>query len=158
MEAGASEFRLVLPALQKQAAAALPRLETIANLPVSFDRLVKRPEPGGQNTRSNRRLMRRSGGAPTQRLPCGGWAIPDVALKALQSDADPARRAWLIELLAPLGITTETLQRHAQDTTDSGVRQALLLAVGGEIRGQGLARQEQETLEVEFTKVLSRRS
>ncbi len=40
----------------------------------------------------------------------------DVALKALRSDADPARRAWLIELLAPLGITTETLQQHAQDS------------------------------------------
>ncbi len=71
----------------------------------------------------------------------------------MHSDADPARRAWLIELLAPLGITTETLQRHAQDATDSGVRQALLLAVGGEIRGQGLPQQKQETLEASFLKL-----
>ncbi len=40
VEAGANEFRLVLHALQKQAAAALPRLETIANLPVRFDQLA----------------------------------------------------------------------------------------------------------------------
>ena len=88
------------------------------------------------------------------------WRLgdPDVALKALQSDADPARRAWLIELLAPLGITTETLQRHAQDTTDSGVRQALLLAVGGEIGRQSLARTGAGGAGSEIIEVLSRRS
>ena len=152
VEAGASEFRLVLPALQKQAAAALPRLETIANLPVRFDQLAN-----DQTRRTKHEVEQAFDTAQRRRATAAiaMWRLddPEVALSAMHSDADPARRAWLIELLAPLGITTETLQRHAQDTTDSGVRQALLLAVGGEIRGQGLEQQEQETLEASFLKL-----
>ncbi len=75
VEAGASEFRLVLPALQKQAAAALPQLEAIADLPVSFDRLAsdrtwrtKHEVEQAFDTAQRRRA--------TLRLPCGGWATP----------------------------------------------------------------------------------
>jgi eukaryotic-like serine/threonine-protein kinase len=145
VEAVASEFRLVLPALQKHAATALPLLESIANHPVSFDRLasdqadqtkhdVERAFDAAQRRRANAAIAL--------------WQLgdADAALKALRSDADPARRAWLIELLAPLGISTETLKRHAQDAADGGVRQALLLAMGGE-SPHGVAREEPETLE-----------
>ena len=54
VEAEPSEFRLILPALQNHAAAALPRLETIANQPVNFEQLateqiVAKQARGGTN-------------------------------------------------------------------------------------------------------------
>ena len=150
VEAVASEFRLVLPALQKQTTMALPLLETIADRPISFDELAS-----GETVQTKYDVERAFDAAQRRRANAAiaMWRLGDAnaALNALRSDSDPARRAWLIELLAPLGISTEILKQHAQNTTDSGVRQALLLAMGGE-KPHGIVREEPETLETTLLK------
>ncbi|MBA3484000.1 MAG: SUMF1/EgtB/PvdO family nonheme iron enzyme [Pirellulales bacterium] len=145
VEADANDFRLVLPALQKQSAAALPLLRAVANQPVSFDRWAsdetwqtKHAVDGAYDT------AQRRGATAAIAL----WRLGDAetVLEALRSDADPARRAWLIELLAPLEIPGATLEQGAREATERGTRQALLLALGGEklagIAGGELAARE----------------
>lgn len=150
-EANPSEFRLVLPALQEHAAAALSQLKAIANNPVRFDRLAV--DKAGQTKHDiesafDAAQRRRANAAIAM------WRLGDgdAVLSALRSDADPARRAWLIELLVPLGFSTEMLKEYAQIATDGGRRQALLLAVGG-TKSHSVARGDMETLETFLLKL-----
>ena len=145
VEGEPSEFRLVLPALRRQAAAAAPLLATIANHPVSFDRLAS-----DQTLQTKHEVEEAVDKAQRRRANAAValWRLgdADALLDGMRREADPALRAWLIEMLAPLGISTEALQRHARETTESGVRQALLLALGGE-KLESLPRGEHEALE-----------
>jgi formylglycine-generating enzyme required for sulfatase activity len=69
----------------------------------------------------------------------------DAALRALRYDADPALRAWLIELLAPLDVSVDTLWALANSTDDDGTRQALLLAIG-QADFAGMGQSDRQTL------------
>ena len=125
VEAEPSEFRLILPALQSHSAAALPRLETIAIQPVNFEQLAT------EQSSQSKHDVERTYDAAQRRRACAiiaMWQLGDVdtLLASLGYDSDPALRAWLIELSAPLGVPANVLWTHANSTLDSGVRQALL--------------------------------
>ncbi len=129
-EGDVGAFRRVLPALQPLASAVLPMLRRIVLGPVDFGRLASDPPHSTEHE-----VEYAYDAAQRQRaqaaVAMGRLGDPDSLLESLRSERDPACRAWLIELLAPLGYSTEELMRHAEETDDSGVRQALLLAIGG---------------------------
>ncbi len=129
VDSKAGEFRLILPALQNHAAAALPRLETIANQPVIFEQLAT------EQSLHSKHEVEQNYDAAQRRRACAAiamWQLGHVEtlLASLGYNGDPALRAWLIELSAPLGVSTDELWTHANSTRDCGVRQAILLALG----------------------------
>jgi hypothetical protein len=143
VDADASAFRLVLPALQQQSDAALPRLRSVANADVEFERLAR-----DQEWATRHKVEQVYDAAERQRATAmiAMWCLasPQPALDALQRGEDPARRAWLIELLAPLGVPVNAIWADAKVASDSSVRQALLLALGqGDFQGAGGAEQGQ---------------
>ena len=125
----ASEFRLILPALERQPAAAMPRLELVANEAIDFDRLA-----ADHPAETRHRVARRYDEAQRRRAAAivAMWRLgnPKAALAALSAAGDPALRAWLIEQAGPLGVPVDVLWEQVQQATDAGVRQGLLLAIG----------------------------
>src|SRR5262249_18342391 len=129
VDANPGEFRLLLAALGEHAAEALPPLRAVADQEVDGVRLS-----AGWTWDSNVRIERAWDAAERRRTNAlaAQWRLGDssAALAALRRQSDPALRAWLIEQLSSLGVTTEELMSLANSTADNGVRQALLLALG----------------------------
>ncbi len=129
VEAEPDEFRLLLPALQPHATKILPRLASIAGETTSIEELSK-----GLPVQTKHDIEATYDASEHRRANALAlmWRLgdPEPTLTALQRGKDAAVRAWLIELLAPLGVSTDALCAQAKAATDSGVRQALLLAIG----------------------------
>jgi formylglycine-generating enzyme required for sulfatase activity len=128
-DADAVSFYLILSSLQNGVAAALPRLEALANQNVSIEQLET--DSGRSTTREIHRAFDRAQRRRANAL-IAMWRLGESsgALRALSYAADPALRAWLIELFSKLGISADAMWTLASGTPDDGQREALLLALG----------------------------
>jgi hypothetical protein len=123
------EFALVFPALERRAEAAVPLLREIAGTNVNIEALA---DPTG--TKSAHEIEVAYDLVQNRRATAAValWRLgePSSVMSALPRGGDPALRAWLMELLLPLGIPPETILAEIESATDPGTRQALVLALG----------------------------
>jgi formylglycine-generating enzyme required for sulfatase activity len=129
VQAEPDEFRLLLPALEPHARSILPQLDVIAREGVSIEEISKEPAVQTKHEIDSAYDARERRRANALVLV---WRLGDAepALKALSRSGDPGLRAWLIELLAPLGVSSDSLWEQARNAKDNRVRQALILAIG----------------------------
>lgn len=123
------EFRLIYPAIARQADAAMPVLSKIATANV---RIVQFSQQ--DSWKSPHEIERAFDAAQGRRATAAIalWRLgdPEIVENALASGGDPELRAWLIEQIVPLGVPAMALQDKIVDTDDVAMRQACILAIG----------------------------
>jgi serine/threonine protein kinase/formylglycine-generating enzyme required for sulfatase activity len=129
VEAEPDEAQMLLASLEEHVTTVLPQLQAVARKTVSIDALSQRSHV---QTKHDIEATYDAGKRRAANATALMWRLgdPNPTLWALRRETDPALRAWLIELLAPLGVSADSLLENAEHTTDSGVRQALVLALG----------------------------
>ena len=128
-EAPPEEFRLLLPPLHLHAEIALPLLQSVADSAVSLEELSAHRSG---RTKSDIESAYDAAVHKQANALIAIWHLDnaEAVLPALRRQGNPALRSHLIHWLAPLGIPVDELWQHAQNSTDSGVRQSLILALG----------------------------
>ena len=123
------EFRLLIPALRARTDEVRPLLLSRADRSPRIAEISDRP-----SIRTKHDIESAYDAAQRSRANAlvALWLLgqQDRALDSLRRESDPTLRAWLIELLAPLGISAESLLGVALETADEGVRHAAILALG----------------------------
>jgi formylglycine-generating enzyme required for sulfatase activity len=132
------EFALLFPALEAQRDATLPPLKAAARV-ITIEELLK-IHPTGEPREIERDFDRAIRKGATAAIAAWRLGDRDIVRRALKGD-DPSLRAWLIELLMPLGVTSGALLDELRATSDAHCRQALVLALG-QARDESMAASE----------------
>ncbi|MGD9634356.1 MAG: protein kinase [Pirellulales bacterium] len=123
------EFALLIPALEQQADRARPLLQEIFGADVNIRALQSR-----QGLKSTHDVERVFDNAQSRRATAAAalWRLGDesAALSVLSRGGDADVRAWLVELLVPMGISISEVLAQINDTSDAGTRQAFVMALG----------------------------
>lgn len=121
------EFSLLFPTLEAHRDAVLPKLKPAA-VPVSIEPLIESNPtmPPRDIERAFDRSVRRNATAAI-----AGWRLGDreIVRNSLHG-SDPSVRAWIIELLMPLGVAPEEIVQELEHATHPRYCQALVLALG----------------------------
>jgi serine/threonine protein kinase/formylglycine-generating enzyme required for sulfatase activity len=126
--ANADEFHLLLPPLMKNREAAEQMLQAVASRTLQFEELTQDKSSAKHDV--DRIFDDTQRQRATAAIAIWHLGKPDAALRALGGDVEPAMRAWIIELLAPLGVSVEAIWQQSRQATDAKVRQALVLTIG----------------------------
>jgi formylglycine-generating enzyme required for sulfatase activity/predicted Ser/Thr protein kinase len=128
-DADADEFRMLLPPLISNRVAAVPALKTVAAAGVQYEEFASDALLATKHD-VDRTFDRSQRHRATAAVAL--WQLGDInaALQALGDDTEPALRAWTIELLAPLGVSMESIWNQAREARTATLRQALVLAMG----------------------------
>ena len=123
------EFRLLLPALQARTDEIAPLLLSVAGRTPSISEISELPSIRTKHDIESAYDAEQRGRA---NAIVALWLLGNKnrAIDSLRRESDPTLRAWLIELLAPLSVSVESLQNVVHETADGGVREAAILALG----------------------------
>jgi serine/threonine protein kinase/formylglycine-generating enzyme required for sulfatase activity len=132
LDAGAQQYAMLFPKLQKNVQPGLPVL--LAEL----DKKV----PAGASQEARVELAKRQANAAAALLRLGR---PERAWQLLKHSADPTPRSYLIHRLAVLGVNPNLLVQRLNQQPEVSIERALLLSLG-EFADTDLTRQERKGL------------